>query len=113
MRIKRWAKAGRFWLCLVYAMILIFVSGCRQDPENPPKYYEAELKAMQREADRLEAQKNVKYLEDRYPWEGKKNRSLDCLPCRIYSSEKPIERELDYLHTFIHGKKRTKPRLRD
>lgn len=96
---------------LVGLMVMLAVSGCRQAPDNPPKYYQAELREMQRQAQRAEQEKGAKFLEDRYPWEGKKPEN--CLPCRISEKEKVLNSELDYLHTFIHGKKRNRRRLRD
>lgn len=102
---------SRFALVMT-AMIIIAVSGCRQAPENPPRYYQAELRAMERQAAMQADNETQKFLEDRYPWEGKKS-TLDCLPCRIQEKEKVLNSELDYLHTFIHGKKRIRRRLRD
>lgn len=102
---------ARFAL-LTGIMVMLSVSGCRQAPDNPPTYYQAELREMQRQARRGEEEKGQKFLEDRYPWEGKKPEKK-CLPCRIGAKEKELNSELDYLHNFIHGKKRNRRRLRD
>lgn len=92
--------------------LLLLLGGCRQAPKDPPKYYEAELRAMEREAAQQQAAKHTRFLEDRYPWEGKKP-VKPSLPCRIAEKEKILNSELDYLHTFVRGRKRYKPRLRD
>lgn len=112
MSLKSKVFQYRVWVYSIIAVLLVLLPGCRQDPETTPKYYEAEIRAMEREAVQRAAEKDVKFLEDRHPWEGK-TKNIKCLPCRITNVEKPLEQELDYLHTFIHGKKRTKPRLRD
>jgi hypothetical protein len=97
---------------IMTVMVMLVVSGCRQAPENPPKYYQAEIREMERQAAMQANNENHKFLEDRYPWEGKTS-SLNCVPCRIQDKEKVLNSELDYLHTFIHGKKRNRRRLRD
>jgi hypothetical protein len=99
-------------VCFVM-IVLISFSGCRQDPKNPPRYYESELRAMQKQADE-EAQNRAqkKILSDTYPWEGKKPKKQP-LPCRIYTTEQTLSQEIDCLYEFIHGKKPPKPRLRD
>ncbi|MEW6710769.1 MAG: hypothetical protein AB1403_13160 [Candidatus Riflebacteria bacterium] len=86
--------------------------GCRQAPSNPPRFYEKELQEMERQAALKEQQKGEKFLEDRYPWEGRVSKTQS-LPCRIAEKEKTLNYEIDYLHTFVRGRPRTKPRLRD
>lgn len=112
MTTKSRGSSNRIWAYCALTALLIAVPGCRKDPANPPKYYESELRAMKKEARQMSLNEQTKFLEDGYPWE-KKTGKAKCLPCRISDVEKPLEQELDYLHTFIHGKKRTKLRLRD
>ncbi|MGM0600186.1 MAG: hypothetical protein ACQETH_10270 [Candidatus Rifleibacteriota bacterium] len=104
----------KFRIFILFAIVAsgYVITGCRQDPANPPKYYQSELKAMRRQAAREDAQKEEKFLPDKYPWEGSKKDSPS-LTTRISTMEKGIDDELDYLHTFVNGKKSCKPRLRD
>jgi hypothetical protein len=67
---------------------------------------------MQRQSIQQAGQKEKKYLPDGYPWEGSK-KNKPPLTTRISTMEKRIGHELDYLHTFVNGKKSCKPRLRD
>ncbi|MDN5278571.1 MAG: hypothetical protein PWR01_2536 [Clostridiales bacterium] len=103
---------NRALVCCLGIVLFLSFSGCRQNPDSSPTYYEAEKKAMQKAALLRASDKENKFIKDGYPWEGKLKK-VQSLPCSISSVEKPIEHELDYLHTFIHGRKRTKPRLRD
>ena len=99
-------------MMLALSGILLAGPGCRQAPKNPPKYYAAEVVEMEKQARREQQAKNEKFLDDRYPWEGKV-KPLQSLPCRIGEKEKSLNSQIDYLHTFIHGKKRCKRQLRD
>jgi hypothetical protein len=105
--------AKQFFAFGIVIVLPFFAVACRQAPENPPKYYEAELRAMRKEQLREAASEAEKsFIPDGYPWEGKTKDKPD-VPCSIYKVEKPIEYELDYLYEFVHGKKRKKRRLRD
>ncbi len=97
----------------IVIILPFFSTACRQSPDNPPKYYEAELRAMRKQQSQEAAREAEKsFIPDGYPWEGKTKDKPD-VPCSIYKVEKPIEYELNYLHEFVHGKKRKKHRLRD
>ncbi len=97
------------------AFMIILVSGCRQGPSKPTKYYERELSEMRAKA-RMEAEKNSlksKYLQDGYPWQGRADRvSVNRIPSRIGCKQKAIEAEINYIHEFLRGKKK-KLQLRD
>ena len=104
----------KFRILVLFAIIIssFAIIGCRQEPSNPPEYYQSELRAMRQQAVREAAQKEEKYLPDKYPWEGNKKNQTS-VTTSISTMEKRIDHELDYLHTFVNGKKSCKPRLRD
>ena len=91
------------------AILILLAGGCRQAPESSPQYYERELEQMRREA--LMAQRADTPVKDGYPWRSPKPEP--CLPYRIKTMEKSIKVEIDYLHETVHGKKKSRLRLRD
>lgn len=91
------------------AFLAVFISGCRQAPAEDTKYYERELAQMRKQE--LMAQKTEPAIKEGYPWRGKQKEP--CLPCRVKTMEKSIKVEIDYLHETIHGKKKSRLRLRD
>lgn len=101
------------WALIYIALAAVLTTGCRQNPSDEPKYYQRELAAMQREEKRVAAEKAEKKasMKDGYPWRGRT--SENCLPCRIKVSEKVIAEEIRYLHETVHGKAKTRLRLRD
>lgn len=106
---KTYNKQRNICLALTLTAGLLLLSGCRQPPKDSPEFYESELAAMRREA--MQAQRVEKPLKDGYPWRGKIKEP--CLPYRIKTMEKNIKVEIDYLHETVHGKKKSRLRLRD
>lgn len=98
----------KLWVVVLLAALSSV--GCRQAPSNPPEYYESELRAMRKQE--LEAARATRPLKDGYPWEGKKP-AKGCMPERILRQERIYQQEIDYLHETVHGKKKTRLRLRD
>lgn len=98
---------------LLFLSIFAFAIGCRRQPSNPPKYYQAELKEI--EAQKIKAQqgKEEESLNDWYPWENKPTAESDCTFCNMRESEREYERLIDHYRETIHGKKIYRQRLRD
>lgn len=97
-------------LCAFVLLLALSSLGCRQAPASSPEYYESELKAMRKQ--KLETARDAKPLKAGYPWEGKKP-VRDSLSERILKQERVYQQEIDCLHQTVHGKKKTRLRLRD
>lgn len=97
----------RYYIFYVYFVIFaLFNAGCRRPPANPPIMYEKEAKLLQ---ERIKAKKTLEersFLENRYPWEGKKK--PDTLPERILSSQEKIKAEIELLKQIIYGPPKSK-----
>ena len=100
-------------LLLCVAVAAVFMAGCRQDPTPDTRYYHRELAQMKRDELRADAEKAAKAasLKDGYPW--RDSAAQNCLPCSIKVSDKKLAEEIKYLHETVHGKTKTRPRLRD
>ena len=101
----------RIYLCVAIIFLLLGSSGCRRDPAEPTKLYDAEIKAMEQARVKKVSIDDIK-VKDHYPWQ-KERPSIDTLPPRVKVMERTMQYEIDYLHEFIRGKKKTKLQLRD
>ena len=100
-------------LLLCVAVAAIFMAGCRQAPPQDTRFYQRELAQMKRDELRDAAEKAAKAAsnKDGYPWRDKSSQT--CPPCNIKVTEKKLAEEIRYLHETVHGKTKTRPRLRD
>lgn len=104
------SKNAETSIAIGLALLILLAGGCRQAPDTDTRFYERELAEMEREQN--QAARIVKPLKDGYPWRGK-TKEPTCVPCRITATDRALKAEIKFLHETVHGKTKTRLRLRD
>ncbi|NCB38025.1 MAG: hypothetical protein EOM80_04580 [Erysipelotrichia bacterium] len=97
---------------VILAALIVLVGGCRQAPSSDKQYYEKELQQMR--ISELRTANTEKTMKDGYPWRsGNSENSASSLPSRIKRMENSLDNETSCLQELVHGKKKTRLKLRD